>query len=205
MIIGLTGSFGSGKTTVAKMFAALGAKVLDADKIAHQVMKKGQKCFRPIVRLFGPDILHGGEIDRRELGKIVFKDSAKLRKLCRIIHPEVTRVIQKKARSFLKSQIIIIDAPLLIEAGLHRVVDVLIVVRANQPLQVKRVTRRMHISQQEVLRRIQHQMPIQEKLRMADIVIDNRGNLLQTKQQVQFLWTRLSQRAASRQIKGGSS
>ena len=196
-IIGVTGSFGTGKTTVAKIFAGFGAKVIDADKIVHQLMRKGGPCYRPIVRLFGKEILTKGEIDRKKLATIVFNDPRRLKKLCNIIHPLVVKEIKKNISRFRKIKrirAVIIDAPLLIEADLHKIVDYLVVVKANRKLQIKRILRRARITKGQIMKRIKSQLPMREKIRLADIIIDNRGNLTRTKNEVGKIWQRLSKR-----------
>ena len=214
LIIGLTGNLASGKTTVAKMFAKLGARVLEADKIAHGLLKRGESCFNPVVRHFGDDILAGGEIDRRKLAEIVFNDEKKLQALNNIVHPKVIQEISRQLRTFvslraqrseakqslksakiasssLKSApprndtIIVIEAALLIESGLNDLADVVIVVKANRRLQLKRAVDTIKISKAQALRRIKMQMDVKEKLKRADIVIDNRESLNLTRKQVE--------------------
>ena len=215
LIIGLTGNLASGKTTVAKIFQKLGAKVLDADKIAHRLLKRGQPCFQPVVRHFGKDILIGGEIDRRKLAQIVFNDAKELRALNKIVHPKVIQEIRKEIFNHSKFnqthdsitgstakkntiKAIVVEAALLIESGLNELVDVVVVVKASRSLQVKRAVDNLKITEAEALKRIKMQMNIKEKLKIADIVIDNRGNLNQTKQQVEDIWQRLTQRKTAK-------
>jgi len=194
LIIGLTGSLGTGKTTVAKMFFDRGAKVLDADAITHQLMRPKGAAVKPMVRHFGQGILRGQAIDRKRVSEIVFNDPRQLKKLCQIIHPLAAKEVKNIIRRLQKRrtrQILIIDAPLLIEAGWHRLVDYLVVVRSNQRLQVRRTQGRMNISKAQALKRIKAQMSIREKIRLADIVIDNRGHLTNTKKQVNEIWQKL--------------
>ena len=191
LTIGLTGSFGTGKTTVARMFQKCGAKVLDADKIAHDLMGRHSRSFKKILRSFGPEILTHGQINRKKLGKAVFRDERLLKRLTAILHPEVILEIKKNIAHARKNKpVIVIDAPLLIEAGIHRFSDILIVVKADRSQQLLRLKKR-GIPRAEALRRIKVQMPLAAKIRMADIVIDNRGNLNQTKKQVEEIWQRL--------------
>jgi dephospho-CoA kinase len=171
MIVGLTGSFGTGKTTVAKIFKRKGAKVIDADKIAHQFVSPSQ---------------------RKELSKVVFKKKKYLELLCKILHPLIIQKIKKEIKRLNpKKNIILIDAPLLIESGLHKIVDVLIVVKAKRKTQISRITKRMGLSRKEILRRIRFQMPLREKIKMADFVIDNDGLISFTKKQVDEIWNKL--------------
>ena len=195
--VGLTGSFGTGKTTVAGIFARLGAKIIDADKINHRLMRRTGSCFHKVVRAFGNGILTRGDVDRKKIAAIVFSDPAKLKRLSKIVHPQIITEIKKEIlryRKEKKTQIIIIDAPLLIEVGLQKNVDILIVVTAGRKEQIKRVTRRMKINPSEAIRRIKSQMALREKIRWADMVIDNNGSLTKTKKEVKTIWQRLLQK-----------
>ena len=137
-VIGLTGSFGTGKTFVASIFKSLGGKVLDADKEAHDVIKKGRRAYRRIIGTFGRGILNkNGIIERRKLADIVFARKENLVKLNRIVHPEVIKAI-KRGIMDAREDIVIIDAPLLIEVNLMSMVDYLIVVKASWKNQIKR-------------------------------------------------------------------
>ena len=197
LILGLTGSLGTGKTTVAKMFFDLGAKVMDADAIAHRLMRRGGAAFKPIVRHFGEKILKAGEIDRRKLAEIVFNDVRQLDKLCRIIHPLVAKEIKDTIANFKRrqaKQTIVLDVPLLIEAGFNEWVDYVVVVKANRKMQLDRAVRRMGLTRAEAVKRLNVQMPILEKIRCADIIIDNRGNLTETKKQVRKIWQKIQRK-----------
>ena len=190
-IIGVTGSLKTGKSTVAGMLARLGAKIIDADRLAHQeILSKGQ-CFKTIVRAFGKNIIVKGEIDRRKLAQIVFSDTKKLAKLENILHPVVIREIKKQIQALRRKkshQIVVLDVPLLFEAGLDKLVDLTIVVTASRKTQIQRAIKKLHLSKQEALRRIKAQMPLKEKLRWADCVINNDGNLNKTRKKVTLLW-----------------
>ncbi|MDI6758460.1 MAG: dephospho-CoA kinase [Candidatus Omnitrophota bacterium] len=207
-IIGLTGGFGAGKTTVAGIFKSLGAAVIDADKIAHGLIdpaffkkkagsiqaKQGiyrEDGYKKIISAFGKDILdENGVLDRPRLGKIVFSSRKLLKKLNRIIHPQVIRIIRKEIKHALP-KLIVIDAPLLIESGINKIADILIVVKASQGKQIKRIQKRSSLSRQNILRRIKCQIPLRDKLRLADFIIDNNGSLKKTKKQVKEVWRRL--------------
>jgi len=188
MVIGITGSFGSGKTTVAKMFARLGAYAIDADKVYHSLIRRGKKCYKKIVRYFGKDILAGrGRIDMEKLGKIVFKDRSKLKLLNSITHPEITKEI-KRIVKLNKGRFIIIDAPLLIESGFYKEVDRIILVANKRDDQVKRKSESAGLPAQETLKRIRMQMPFKKKLAFADFIIDNSGSRRNTLTQVKEIW-----------------
>lgn len=194
LVIGLTGSLGTGKTTVARMFLKLGARVIGADAIVHQLMRPKGKAFRPIVRRFGQEVLTANAIDRKKLSQIVFNDAKQLDKLCRIIHPLVAQQIKNTIHQLQDGPakpMVVIDVPLLIEAGFNRWVDYVIVVKTSRRLQIERVIRRQDLSRAEAVKRIKAQVPLQEKIRLADMIIDNGGTLTQTQKQVKVIWQRL--------------
>ena len=193
-VLGITGSLGTGKSTVAKMFGNLGAKVLDADRIAHQQALPGASCFRLIVKSFGKDILTGGRIDHKKMAACVFTDIKKLRKLEKIIHPKVRKVILTKIIQYQKSKrvrVVVLDVPLLFEAKLNEYVDMTIVVKSSKAKQLLRATKHSYRTKGDALRRIKSQMPLRQKIRLADIIIDNNGSLIKTKKQVVQIWEKL--------------
>jgi len=175
-VLGITGSFGSGKSAVAGIFKSRGVKIIDADKLAHACLRPGNACYKKIKAVFGT-------VERKKLAELVFNDRARLRKLNRIIHPQVIREIKAGIRRS-KEKIIILDAPLLIEAGLKNTVDKLIVVSINRKEQIKRLMMRSGLKESEVLKRLKAQMPLSAKLRMADFIIDNSGTLAEARKQV---------------------
>lgn len=150
IIIGLTGSFGSGKSTVAKIFKSKGAKVIDADRIAHDCMRKGSPVYSKVVSFFGEGILNKiKEINRPRLGDIVFKNNAHLKKLNNIVHPQVIRKIRNELRR-IKKGVIILDAPLLLEAGLVPAVDKIVVVKLDRDVQIKRLLKKGNLAEQRL-------------------------------------------------------
>jgi dephospho-CoA kinase len=188
IVLGLTGGLGTGKSTVAKLFARCGARVIDADALVHESLGPRGACYVKVIRTFGENILEGKQISRRKLAEIVFRHPSKLKKLTSIIHPIIEKEVQTeilKLKKTRKTRMVVIDAPLLIEAGWHRWVDYLIVVRASQAQAIQRIGAKRNISRAEILRRIKAQMPITQKIRMADMVIDNREHLNATQQQVE--------------------
>ncbi|MCA9405031.1 MAG: dephospho-CoA kinase [Candidatus Omnitrophica bacterium] len=193
-VIGLTGSLGTGKSTVARMFEDLGAKIIDADHIVHQQMALTGACYRPIVEAFGKSILDHDEIDRRKLAEIVFKDLDKLSQLEKIVHPVVRRemnALLAKYRKENENNIVVLDVPLLFESKVHQDVDLSVVVVTDQEKQIEHAMKRLHITKDEVLRRINIQMPLEEKIKLADVTIDNNGTENQTGKQVTELWQNL--------------
>ncbi|HBG60382.1 MAG: dephospho-CoA kinase [Omnitrophica WOR_2 bacterium GWF2_38_59] len=194
VILGVTGSLSTGKTSVSKSFQELGAKVLDADKIAHDQMKKGGICYDRIIKVFGKAIVDGDEINRKKLADIVFSDKEKLDKLVAIIHPAVKNAIGEEIRRYNKRKkeyLVVVDVPLLFESNLHRYVDWIIVVKAKRQQQIERAVEKFKISKQQAIRRIKMQMPLREKIRLADIIIDNSRSLIETKEQVKEIWQKI--------------
>ena len=184
VVIGLTGSFGSGKSTVAGIFKKLGACVIDADSLAHECLRPGSVAYKKIIFIFGKSVVcKNQKIDRSRLGDAVFNDHRLLLKLNNIVHPEVIRRIRRSVKAA-KSGLIVLDAPLLIEAGLHKEVDKVMVVKANQNNQIKRLQRRCSLNRAGILKRINSQIKLKKKISIADFVIDNNGSLQQTKKQV---------------------
>lgn len=195
-IVGLTGSLKTGKSTVAKILKGKGAKVVDADQLAHQAIQPQGKCFKKIVRVFGSEILSKGEIDRRKLGKRVFNDQRALLKLEQIIHPVVIQEIKafiKNDRKKKINDVVVLDVPLLIEAGLDRLVDLTIVVSSKQQLQIKRAVKQLHISPQQARARIAAQMPLKQKIKWADYVISNDGSIPNLRKKVNLIWQKVQQ------------
>jgi dephospho-CoA kinase len=188
IVIGLTGNFGSGKTTVAKILRSWkGARVIDADKIARALLVPGTRIYREVVRVFGRGILKKDRtINRRKLGRLVFEDKRLRRCLNKIMHPEVIRIIRRKIRSY-PSGIIVLDAALLIEAGLMSEVDKLIVVKISPREQIRRLQDKTSLSRLEILKRISAQMAQNQKVRLADFIIDNSGTIEQTRKQAQVI------------------
>jgi len=197
LIIGLTGGIVSGKSTVALMFKDLGAKIVDADKLGHSVILPHKPAWEKIVKIFGKDVLQNDlTIDREKLGKIVFANQSLLKKLNDITHPEITKIIKKeidslKNKTYNQKKILIIDAALIYEAKIDRLMDKIIVVYIDEDEQIKRLIKRNNLSKDEALQRIKSQMPMKEKVKMADYVIDNSNSLDKTKKQVEKIWKNL--------------
>lgn len=176
ILIGLTGGVATGKSTVAKMFKQCGAIIIDADELAREVVLPGKPAWRGIVRQFGKSVLNADRtINRQALGAIVFSRPVKRRVLERLIHPRVAREQRRLTREAARkdpSAVVIYDVPLLFEAGIDKRVDKIIVVTADRSTQITRLKNRNGLTRAEALRRIRSQMPLSEKLRKADMVID---------------------------------
>ena len=197
LIVGLTGGIVGGKSTVASMFRDLGAKIIDADRLGHSVILPYKPAWKKIVKLFGEEILRNDlTIDREKLGKIVFGDQALLKKLNEITHPEIIKLIKKEinmARNKTHNQekILVIDAALIYEAKIDRLMDKIIVVYIDEDEQIKRLIKRNNLSKDEASQRVKSQIPMKEKIKMADYVIDNNDTLDKTKEQVETIWQSL--------------
>jgi dephospho-CoA kinase len=192
LLVGLTGGFAAGKSTVARMFRKLGARVLDSDRIAREALNKGTKTHEKIIRAFGPAALdRRGAIDRKKLAGIVFSDARARRRLERIVHPYVLAEIRKRARRS-DRRVVVAEVPLLFEAGFDRRVDLSVVVSARRPRQLDRAARRGTQNRREAERRIRAQWPLAAKLKRADFIIDNNGSLRQTEAGVKRVWKKIT-------------
>ncbi|MDD3990907.1 MAG: dephospho-CoA kinase [Desulfobacterales bacterium] len=195
-IVGLTGGIASGKSTVSRWLAEAGAHIIDADLLAREVVAPGQPAFAAVVDHFGSGILkNDGTIDRDRLAAEVFADPKQKAVLERIIHPAVAeamaaRLAQIKATA--PESIVVLDVPLLFEAGMDAGLDLVVMVDAPNVVQLHRLMKRNNLSRTEALARIGAQMPMAEKRRRADVVIDNSGSLASTRTQVEALWQRLT-------------
>lgn len=196
-MVGVTGSYGSGKSTVSGMLRKLGARVIDADAIAGECLERGHPLERNIRRLFGPSIVGPrGRIDRRLLAKCVFRSRRRVAALNSLVHPWVLRRIRSLVRA-LRARVVVIDAPLLIESGLSRDVDAVIVVRTRAATRFRRL-RRLGISRAQVRARLDNQMPQNKKEALADHVVDNDGTPGGTKKQVVKIWRGLGRKLQSK-------
>ncbi|MBI4354397.1 MAG: dephospho-CoA kinase [Candidatus Omnitrophica bacterium] len=191
IVVGITGSVGTGKSTVAKMLKECGAEVIDADHLAHEAIQPRQPAWRCIIKTFGRTILKAdGSIDRLALGQRVFRDAKARRRLERIIHPDVIRRTKARLSQWRRQgrvRVAVLDVPLLVEAGMHKLVDRLVVVTAPAAIQRQRLKARGW-SEPEIRRRIAAQWKLSAKVALADVVIDNAAGLLETQRQVKDLW-----------------
>jgi dephospho-CoA kinase len=190
--VGLTGNIASGKSSAALFFAELGAHVIDADRVAHLLLKSGAPVYRKIVDAFGERILNSaGEIDRRILGRIVFSDSDKRLMLNSLTHPAVGTEILRRIGELEQSAsrgIIIVDAALMIETGGYKMFHRIIVATCDSVLQVSRLIARDGLTEEEARARIASQMPMEEKLKFANYAIDTSRTLEHTREQVEAIY-----------------
>lgn len=190
--IGITGGFATGKTVVAGMFKKLGAKVIDADRIARAVVKPHTLTWQKVVGYFGKEILRrDGFINRKRLAGIVFSDSKKRRRLNQILHPAVIGEIKQIIKGG-KSKVLVVDAPLLFEAGIEGLFDRIIVVSCPKEVQEKRAKRRDKLAEAEIFQRIKSQWPLARKIKRADFVVDNSGSITGTRKRVRKMWDKIT-------------
>lgn len=188
MIIGLTGGIASGKSTVSEMLKKRGIPVIDADLIAREVVEVGKKAYTEIVNAFGKEILNEDlTINRARLGSIVFQNEDKREKLNSIVHPEVRLEMKRRQEQLISegAKAVVLDIPLLFESNLKHLVDKVIVVYTGEKNQLERLMKRNNFSKEEALSRINAQMPLKEKVKFADAVINNDGTLEETEQQLE--------------------
>ena len=192
---GLTGGIGCGKSTVAAMFAALGAKTIDSDEIGRNLMQPGNVVYDRIVSAFGQDVVDsGGHLDRAMLADIVFHHLDKLKHLNAIVHAPVLREIDRQVqlnRQKNPNAVILVESAILFEAGQNRRFDKMIVVWCHPEQQVERYKAKSNISEQDIQRRMAAQMPGEEKKVLADYVIDTSRSVAETEQQVQEVFAQL--------------
>ena len=191
IIVGLTGSVGTGKSTVTNFFRELGAYIIDWDELAREVIRPHSRAWKEIVGYFGKGILNADlTINRQKLAEIVFPDKKKVTKLNQIVHPEVFKEderITSEIKSLDPDALIIKDIPLLFELTRPIVVDKVVVVSASEQTQLRRLEEK-GMSREDARRRIRSQLPLEEKIKSADFVIDNDGPLEETKRQVEGIY-----------------
>jgi len=186
--IGLTGNLGSGKSTVAQMFGKLGAYVYDADKIIHSFYRKGHPVYEKVVDRFGDRILNDeGTVDRSKLARIVFSSDEDLAFLEELTHSHLYRYLEKEFSELPGDAIAIVEASLLVEKGTYRNYDGLVVVYTPLEICLKRAVEK-GMSPEDAERRLRHQLPPEEKVKVADWVIDNSGSLEETRRQVERVY-----------------
>ncbi|MEW6615804.1 MAG: dephospho-CoA kinase [Thermodesulfobacteriota bacterium] len=194
VIIGVTGSIASGKSTVTKFFIDLGAYLIDWDVLGHAVMLPQKRAWKGVVEYFGRDILNEDQtIDRQKLGAIVFKEPEKLQRLNQIVHPEIFREderLVKKIRIKDPNAIIIKDVPLLTAEIKHTLVDKAVVVYASEENQIRRLKER-GFTEEEAKNRIGAHISINEKMKFADFVIYNDGSMEETRRQVENIYNQI--------------
>ena len=197
IIVGVTGGIACGKSTVSKLLSKKGAIPINSDEIGHQLLKRGSPVMGALLEAFGSDILdQSGDVSRPKLGAIVFNDKAARERLNAIMHPPIVERSRSEAKKFVTEDancVVLIDAPLLIEANSQDTVDIIVVVTASTHTQLQRLLERAikqnrPPSQAEAQARIDSQMPLSEKIKYADFVLENDGTLEELEEKVGSLW-----------------
>ncbi|HDZ6335028.1 TPA: dephospho-CoA kinase [Staphylococcus aureus] len=188
-VIGLTGGIASGKSTVSELLSVFGFKVVDADKAAREAVKKGSKGLAQVREVFGDEAIdENGEMNRRYMGDLVFNHPEKRLELNAIIHPIVRDIMEEEKQEYLKQGYnVIMDIPLLFENELENTVDEVWVVYTSESIQMDRLMQRNNLSLEDAKARVCSQISIDKKSRMADHVIDNLGDKLELKQNLERL------------------
>jgi dephospho-CoA kinase len=202
LLVGLTGGIATGKSTVSEIFGRLGCVIIDADVLAREVVAPGEPALAQIAAEFGPDALQAdGTLDRKKLGAIVFADAERRKRLEQITHPAIRdrylqRLADLEAQGF--AGIVLWDAPVMIESGGYRAMDALVVVATDEATQSARLRARDGIADAEAERKIRSQMPVAEKAKLANYVIDNAGDRAATEAQVRAVHAALLRDLAAR-------
>ena len=198
LVIGLTGSIGTGKSEAARQLEALGASVISADQVGHEAYTPHTEAWEQVVATFGDEILQeDGEIDRPKLGALVFSDTAQLDRLNEIMHPRMARMVANKIET-LRTQgveVVVVEAALLFEAGWDSLVEEVWVTDSPEEMVIERLKKRNGLSEEEARKRISSQMDRSERLERADAVIANSGDMAGLESAVKELWgSRVAQR-----------
>ena len=194
-IVVVTGGIGSGKSTVSRMFESLGARVISADELAHEVLEPGHPAYVEVLKIFGRDSLSAdGTIDRRKLGAVIFADPGKRKTLEAITHPHIRELSRRRFNEALASgsAFIVYECPLFFEAGLDCLpFRAVITVLADDAIRIARASKRLGLSPEETANRMKQQMPLQEKARRSHFVLENNSSLADLEIEVKKLWQKL--------------
>jgi dephospho-CoA kinase len=193
-VIGLTGGIGSGKSTVSQYLKELGAVIIDADKVGHEAFQPATEAWREVVATFGRDILTpNGEIDRKKLGAIVFDNPPALTQLNRIMHPKMRDMMKAQIDEYRRQgvAVVVLEAAILIEANWTPLVDEVWVTIAPDSAVLERLKKQRGLAEEQTLSRIRSQLSNEERLKHADVVITNEGNLGEVKARVKELWGKI--------------
>ena len=193
-VIGLTGGIGSGKSTVSQFLAELGAVILDADKIGHELYQPDTATWRELVKTFGSGILaENNTIDRKKLGAIVFSNAAELKQLNAIIHPRITKLLKQRIDDYRRkgTKLIVLDAPVLFEANAKSLVEEVWVVVSDEMNVITRAAARTGLKEEQIKARIRSQLSNEERINRAQVVIHNDGTKADLQKKVKELWEQL--------------
>lgn len=200
LVAGVTGGVGSGKSTFTRMLAERGAEVIDADQIGHRALDPGTQTWHSVVDTFGEGVLAaaGMDVDRKRLGEIVFGDREKLAALNAIVHPFIMKTIADTLETLSGTdEIVILDAALIVELKLHEALDVLVVVTTKEEARKQRLSQQRGMSFDDVQKRIEAQLPIEQLLEEADIVVNNDGTLEDLEKEADRVWEELLRRRSA--------
>lgn len=195
VVIGVTGNIGSGKSTVCRFLAELGAAVIDADEAAQEVYKPHSQVWQEIIDTFGPEVLQpNGEIDRVKLAQLVFPDPKALAQLNEIVHPEAYQLVKERIENYrrLGTKVVALEAALLIEANWTTLVDKVWLVTASPDTVLQRLTRGQKADQDQILARLKSQTPDEKKMKSVDEVIYNEGDINELHKKIAELWNKLT-------------
>jgi dephospho-CoA kinase len=193
-VIGLTGGMGSGKSTVSQLLAEFGAVIIDADKVGHEAYQSNTKTWRDLVAAFGRQIVaQDGSIDRKKLGAIVFGSPEQLEHLNHIVHPRMFEMMKERIEQYRQQgvKVVVLDAAILFEANWTPLVDEIWVVIASESLVITRAKARTGLPEEQIRSRLNSQMPVEEKVKKANVVIQNDGTFEDLQVQVRKLWGKL--------------
>ena len=193
-VIGLTGGIGSGKSAVAQFLAELGAVMLDTDRVGHEALKPDTETWREVVAAFGRQILTPqGDVDRKKLGEVVFGNPEALLRLNQIVHPQIGKMVKAQLEEYQRRgvRVVVLEIPLLIETGGASLVDEVWVTVASESAVLRRLEERSELSRQQSLARIRSQTSNEERIKHANVVINNDGSLDELKAKIEELWRKL--------------
>jgi dephospho-CoA kinase len=192
--VGLTGGLATGKSSVGRIFESYGCLLVKADALGHQVLEPDGPAFRPVVALFGDSILNQGRIDRKKVGAIVFADADQLKRLNEIVHPLVFELEERALASWERTHpdgIAIVEAAILIETGAYRRYRKIVLAVCPEPEQIRRAIARDGLTEAEVRARLSRQMPLENKRKFADYIIDTSGSVEETERQASIIFGQL--------------
>ncbi|MBE7092313.1 MAG: dephospho-CoA kinase [Clostridiales bacterium] len=184
MILGLTGGIASGKSTVSNYLKLKGLPVVDLDKIAHKVLGKNKPATKKLMKAFGKEFFVDGRLDRQLLGRYCFDNASRTELLNSIVHPYIYEEMEKQMEENKNAPILVLDAPLLIEAGLYKRCQKVMLVISSEETRIQRAIKRSNLSKLEVQKRMERQLSDEERKKYADYIIDNEGTIQETLKQI---------------------
>lgn len=203
IVIGLTGGIASGKSTVSRLLAEMGAIILDADKVGHEALSPGTEAYRDIVATFGEEVLlPEGQVNRKKLGEIVFNNPEALARLNRIMHPRMYRMMAERLEAYRRQGVplVVLEAAVLLEAGWTPLVDQVWVTQVSEETAIRRLVDRNGFSEAQARARVRSQLTPEQRAQHADIIIDADCPLAQTERQVRELWQGIQQKLAKAKV-----